>query len=163
MKKLFLLLLPITIALAACSSDDAGTSKTENPYDKSISGTLSKCEPPEWTVTDGITYDNMPVIIDEYALPCAIGMNDMIAGFINGKCRGVARQPRYDEGEGYWRFNLTIYGVAADENAGSTPKVEIRYYSALQGGIYVSAPFPYSGGSILGKNLKGQGYRPVWK
>lgn len=163
MKKLFLLLLPITVALAACSSDDAGTSKTENPYDKSVSGTPFKCERPEWTVADGITFDNMPVIIDEYALPCAIDRNDIIAGFINGKCRGVAIQPRYDEGEGYWRFNLPIYGVAADGNSGNAPKVELRYYSVLQRGMYVSEPFAYSGGSILGRNLKGQGYRPVWK
>lgn len=134
-----------------------------NPFDKSITGTLNKCERPVWTIVDNVTYSSMTVLVDEYSLPCAVSASDVLASFVNGECRGVVG-PVYDEGEGYWRFNLHVCSTNADEQSPTVPNVEVRYYSAGQGGVYVSSTnITYSDGSILGKNLKGQGYRLNWK
>lgn len=159
MKKIFLAVFAMTL-LAGCSSESS-VEITSNPYDKSITGTLLKCDRPSWTIAGNLTYSSMTILVDEYGLPCSINETDIIASFVGGECRGVA-SPIYDSGEGYWRFNLPAYGATSDESLG-VPEVEIRYYSAENGGSYSAATLSFSEGSILGKNLKGQGYKPEWK
>lgn len=164
MKKVFFAVFALAFVFVACSSSDDNEEemvvKTSNPYDRTIIGTLAKCARPSWTVADNLTYSSMTILIDEYGIPCKINETDIIASFVGGECRGVVN-PIYDSGEDYWRFNLPAYGANSDESL-IAPEVEIRYYSSEYGGTYSAATIAFSEGTILGKNLKGQGYKPKW-
>ncbi|MCQ2095404.1 MAG: hypothetical protein MJY59_01500 [Bacteroidaceae bacterium] len=164
MKRLTTILLTAVLLLASCSSDDNEGTKdsptSHNPYYEYISGTLTKCERPDWKVMPGLSYSSMCMIIDEFGIPCKIDSCDMVAAFVDGCCRGMAH-PIFDSSEYYWRYNLSIFSIPEDEGRQEI-FVEVRYYSATLGGTFTALSFPYTDGSRLGENRREKGHLLDW-
>ncbi len=140
----------------SCSNDNT-TKQTSNPSDATVTGTCVLSENPSWGLSDGLGYTSMSVTIDEKGVPASLGEGDKVAAFVGSSCRGVAVP--FKTALGKMHVNLLIHSSSAASE--ETEQVEIRYYSAAEGGIYTAQPINYVDEAILGTSS--QGYKLTWK
>lgn len=153
---LYALMLGLTAALCACSSDNEENLNTGTP----AAHTIVKCEVPEWTCADEvIPFGSMVVYMTNASLPAItkLANGDIVAAFVGEECRGVWTCSDYN-GQAT-DIVLTVYEKETDAN-GATSFV-VRYYSTLSKGYYESEPIRFASNQILGHVA--QPYVPTWK
>ena len=145
MKKIkFMFVLLASLVLGACGSDDDNvidntgiSNSTQTAYTET---TVSEApvwaidwsnnqERPNWTEPDGSLYENWTILkvqIEE-ALKPYVSEGDLMALFVNGEIRGLAKPAvNVSGGQANGKFLMKAYG---NESGTETVKMSLQYYS----------------------------------
>ena len=123
-----------SLILGACSSDDDNnaaykeTTINETP-DWQIDWSNNQ-ERPNWTAPDASLYENWTILMVkiEEALQPFVSKDDMMALFVNGELRGLAKPAVFMGGSqtGYDTFLMKVYG---NETGNETVNMSLQYYN----------------------------------
>ena len=123
-----------SLILGACSSDDDNnaaykeTTINETP-DWQIDWSNNQ-ERPNWTAPDASLYENWTILMVkiEEALQPFVSKDDMMALFVNGELRGLAKPAVFMGGSqtGYDTFLMKAYG---NETGTETVNMSLQYYN----------------------------------
>lgn len=131
-------LLLLAFTLGACKDDD--DSNSNSPQAAYTETSLSEApvwqidwnndqERPNWTEPDGSLYENWTILMVqiEEALKPYVSEGDLMALFVNGEIRGLAKPAvNVSGGQANGKFLMKAYG---NESGTETVKMSLQYYS----------------------------------
>lgn len=117
-------------------------------YDETLNLTLKVvATPPDWSVDESQFTETMNIIGKlKIAEDFSTDENDILAAFVDGKCRGVVNVEHLNEHDVYI-VNMTVYS-----NSSSGEKLKFRIWDADKDRIYheVTPDIDFTSGSVIG-------------